>query len=147
MGPHSALATRANLCAKALSLDVKFAGQSGASSRAKVPIEVTDCGLKVLSRKIKGRTATLRIQLPNVGKVTVTGGGLSGSKRTVKAARIINVKVKLSKKGVKSLRKRRQHRPRRKLTVTATVRLVPAKPASGAKAGPAMKTRTRLVFR
>ena len=37
----------------------------------------------------------------------------------------MKVNVSLSKKGSKSLRKRRAHKPRRKLTVKVTVRLTP----------------------
>ena len=54
IGPHSALATRANLCAKPLALDAKFARHNGASTSAKVPIEMTDCGLKVIVAQGQG---------------------------------------------------------------------------------------------
>ena len=46
----------------------------------------------------------------------------------------MKVKVKLSKKGVEEpAQAARHHKPRRKLTVKATVRLGADKPASGAK--------------
>ena len=100
------------------------------------------------ARKVKGRKATLTIQVPTAGKLSITGGGLRAARRTAKGMGLMKVKVSLSKKGAKTLRKRRAHKPRRKLTVKVTVRLAPAKPASGAQKAPAaMKARTKLVFR
>ena len=59
------------------------------------------------------------------------------------------VKVLLTKKAGAKRRAMRHRKPRRKLRLTATVKLTPAKPASGAAkkiAGPT-KIRTRLTFK
>ncbi len=151
-GPYSVLATRKNLCAKPLTLNTAFVAQSGVKRSAKIPLEIDDCTLRVVKREYKHklRTATLTIQSPSKGRITISGKYLRTQRRTVRAGHT-KIRVPLTKLGAAQLRSnKRSSRPKsgRKLQLTATVRLVPAKPASGAKkvTGPT-KIRTRLTFR
>ncbi len=151
--PNSALATRKNLCAKPLTLDTVMVAQNGASKNEKIPLEIDDCTLRVVKRSYNRRkgTATLTIQSPSAGKVTISGKYLRTVRRTIRSAGHTKVTVALSKRGVAALRRKRSinAKSRRKLQITATVRLAAAKPAAGAKkvAAPTTKIRTKLTFR
>ena len=113
-----------------------------------MPLEIDDCQLKVVKRTYKGRTATLTVQVPAPGRITISGKNLRTVRRTVKTPGHVKVKVPLSKRGSAALKQRRSSKKGRKLILTATVRLAPSKPATGAKkiSGPT-KIKTRLTFR
>jgi hypothetical protein len=62
--------------------------------------------LKILSHKVKGHIATLVLQIPAAGKVTVSGGGVRAVGKGATKAERLTVQVPLSKAGTASLRKR-----------------------------------------
>jgi hypothetical protein len=139
-GPHSALASSADLCKRQISLATTMVGQNGKKVTQQTPLSVPDCRMRILSRKIKGHTATLRVEVPNPGRLSASGKGLRTVKRTLKRAPgVVTLKLKLSKRGVASLKQRRSSH--HKLTLRATVRLVPSGPGSRTK------RTTKLVFK
>lgn len=70
--------------------------------------------IKIISHKVKGDVATIVVQVPAAGKVTLTGGGVKSDTRKPGKAERVTLKVKLSKAGTASLR-RHNHRLKVKL--------------------------------
>lgn len=94
------------------------AGGSPAASSAAVG------KVKVLSRRVHGNTATIVLQVPSAGSLTVSGGGVKKViEQTAKSERV-TVKTTLTKAGVAS---RRRHRSGVSVKLTVTF-----KPVSGA---------------
>jgi hypothetical protein len=139
-GPHSALTTRADLCAAPMVVESTVFSQSGKTVQQSTPVTVTDCGIAIVSSAVKGSAATLMLRVPAGGTVTVSGKGLKTVKRNVNTQQV-KVKLALTKKGKAALkRKRLRHR---KLAVTATARFAPA---AGTQAA-ASKATKKLVFK
>lgn len=84
---------------------------AGTSSKSKS----TTKKVKILSYKVKGDVATLVVQVPSAGRLTVSGSSLRGSARQVSRAERVTLKVRLTSAGSASLR--RHHRMRDKLKV------------------------------
>jgi hypothetical protein len=61
--------------------------------------------IKILSHKVKGHIATLVLQIPAAGKVTVSGGGVRAIGKGATKAERLTVRIPLSKAGTASLRK------------------------------------------
>jgi hypothetical protein len=102
-----------------------------------------DCGLKILSRKVKGRLVVLKVQVPVAGRLTTKGSGLRAVRRTLKRPVIATVKVPLSKAGAKRLRQRRG--AHRKLALQISLKLTPARGTP--KVGGTREAASKLVFR
>jgi hypothetical protein len=82
-GKYSALTANGNLCQQKLVMPTAFVAQNGATLNQETHIEVEGCSntLSVVSKKIAGKTVTLKVSVPAGGKLTATGKGLStGSK-------------------------------------------------------------------
>lgn len=79
--------------------------------------------IKILSHKVKGHIATLVLQIPAAGKVTVSGGGVRAIGKGITKAERLTVRIPLSKAGTASLRK---HRNRLQVALKASF-----KPTSG----------------
>ncbi len=80
--------------------------------------------VKVLSHKVHGNTATIVLQVPSAGSLTVSGGGVKKvTQQTAKSERV-TVKTTLTKAGVAS---RRRHHSGMSVKLTVTF-----KPVSGA---------------
>jgi hypothetical protein len=62
--------------------------------------------IKILSHKVKAHIATLVLQIPVAGKVTVSGGGVRAVGKGATKAERLTVRIPLSKAGTASLRKR-----------------------------------------
>jgi hypothetical protein len=62
--------------------------------------------IKILSHKVKGHIATLVLQIPAAGKVTVSGGGVRAVGKGATKSERLTVRIPLSKAGTASLRKR-----------------------------------------
>jgi hypothetical protein len=128
-GPHSALSSTSGVCSGTLTMPTTIVGQSGARIEQATPITVTDCPaksptlikLKILSARVKGAVATLRVRVARAGTLTARGKGLRKANRKVTKAGTVTLKLRLSKSG-RALRARR-HRAHRKLKVPVTVRL------------------------
>lgn len=77
-GKYSALAANKNLCQTNLVMPTTFKGQNGATLKQNTQVEVQGCPntLNVLTHKIKGRTLTLTVAVPQAGKLAATANGL-----------------------------------------------------------------------
>ena len=74
---------------------------AGAAKRASSP------KIAILSSKTKGAVATIVLQVPAAGRLTLRGNGVRSSTRAVTAAKRVTLKVRLSRAGAASLRRRR----------------------------------------
>jgi hypothetical protein len=140
-GPGSALAAKSDLCAQPLSLTSSIVGQNGAKVDGQQTVAVPGCGVKIVAAKAGRRTAKVTLRAPAPGKVRLTGKGLV--KRTVAVGEATQVvRMKLSRAGLRSLRKKR------KLVVRITASYTPA---TGARAGgepvKPSSSRARVSFR
>ncbi len=95
-GPDSALAANGNLCAKKLVMPTAFTAQNGALINQSTPIEVTGCpyALLVSSRSVKNHTLTLKVSVPQAGKLTATGRGVSEGAKTAKGRSTLTLTLK-----------------------------------------------------
>jgi hypothetical protein len=118
-GPYSALAANGNLCAEAskLVMPTEFIGQNGAEVHQSTKIGVSGCKqeIRVLSHKVKGKTATIVVSVPAAGKLTATGKGVSKGSGKSSKAQNVTVKVSLSKREQAFLA--RHHRKQEKVEV------------------------------
>jgi hypothetical protein len=90
-----------------LTLVVNLPNTQGAPSAVASPAKsTTPPKIKLLSAKTKGALATLALQAPAAGRLTLRGNGVTSSSRTVARAQRVTVNVRLSKAGVASLRHR-----------------------------------------
>ena len=77
MGPHSALAAFGNLCTSALNMPTTITGQNGVQVKQTTKIAVKGCGVQVLSHKVSGDTAVLKVKTFEAGRVSGSGSNLS----------------------------------------------------------------------
>ncbi len=77
-GPHSALAAVGDLCQQQLVMPTAFVAQNGATFNQETQMEVQGCpnNLSVLSKKLHGRTLTMRVAVPTAGRLSAGGKGL-----------------------------------------------------------------------
>lgn len=73
--------------------------------------------VKILSHKVKGRRATLVVQVPAAGKLTLSGNGVKKVVRTAKKAGRMTLSTTLTRARSASLRK--HHRKQTAITLTA----------------------------
>lgn len=80
-GANAALAANGNLCDQKLVMPTRLIGQNGVALQQQTRIAVEGCpaGLQVLSKKIEGRTLTLRVVAPSAGTLKASGKGLSSA--------------------------------------------------------------------
>ncbi len=142
-GPHSALSVTGNLCAKPLTMPTTIVAHNARKVTGRTPVSVPDCGLKILSRRIKGRVVTLRVQIPVAGRLTARGRGLRAVTRILKRPVIATVKIPLSRNGAKRLRMLR--RAHHRLALRVSLKLTPAHGAP--KPGGTTKAAAKLVLR
>jgi hypothetical protein len=139
-GPHSALASSADMCASPISIPATIVGQNGKKVVQQTPVSVPDCRLRILLAKVNRQSVTMKIEVPNPGRLTVSGVGLRTIRRKVgRAPGIVKMKLLLSKPAIAQLAAARA--AHHKLTLRATVRLVPSGPGSRTK------RTAKLVFR
>ena len=140
-GPGSALSATADLCAQPLGMSSSITGQNGKTVDDQETVAVAGCGVKVVAVKARGRTARVTLRAPAGGKVTLTGRGLVKRTVTVNEATSV-VRMKLSRSGARSLRKKR------KLVVRVTAAYTPAAGTSaGGEAVKPSSSRARVTFR
>ncbi|HEY0517355.1 MAG TPA: hypothetical protein VGD00_09560, partial [Solirubrobacteraceae bacterium] len=109
-GPHSALGSFGDLCAKPLYMPTTITAQSGAVIKQNTRVSIGSCKIKLRSKKIRRHTLILRVQVFTAGRLSVSGKNLRGTAKKVKGAGIVTIKVPLSKKGTRALA---HHRPLR----------------------------------
>jgi hypothetical protein len=92
-------------------------------------------GVRILSHSVRGRLATLVLQVPSAGRVALAGRGVRSAGAYAAKAERLTLRVSLSKLAVASLRRDRHHRLR--VTLRASFR-----PAGGSGASSAAVTVT-----
>jgi len=100
-GPYSALAANENLCQSKLVMPTQFVAQNGATLDQSTHIEVEGCSntLSVVSKKVKGRTITLKVAVPAGGKLTATGKGLSTGSKSPSGRETVTIVLHQKKAG------------------------------------------------
>jgi hypothetical protein len=95
-GPYSALAANANLCQEKLSMPIEYHAQNGAELKQDPAIEVQGCpnALAVVSKKVKGKSLSLKVYVPAAGKLAVSGRGLSKASQKAKGREVLSIGVK-----------------------------------------------------
>jgi hypothetical protein len=83
-GKYSALAANGNLCQQKLVMPTAFVAQNGATLNQETHIEVTGCPntVSIQSHSIKKHTLKLSVYAPGVGKLTVSGKGLTSETKS-----------------------------------------------------------------
>jgi hypothetical protein len=122
-GKYSALGTNVpekdkyNLCGQKLVMPNEFIGQNGAEIHQDTAISVTGCKpeIRVVSHKVKGKTATIVVSVPAAGKLVASGKGVSKGTGKASKAQDVTVKVSLSNKELAFLAK--HHRKHEKVEV------------------------------
>jgi hypothetical protein len=98
-----------SLCGQKLSMPNEFVAQNGAVIKQSTTIAITGCKpeIRVLSHKVKGKTATIVVSVPAAGKLVVSGKGLSNASKTANGATTLTVKLTLTKAETSRLAKHR----------------------------------------
>jgi hypothetical protein len=147
---NSALAANADLCAASLPLKATILGQNGKTTNVSSVVEVAGCGVQITKVSVKGRAATLSVRVPAPGTVTLAGKRLVKVKKTLSKAGSYKLKTKLTKSGVKALKKalKAKKKSRRKLVVKVTTNYAPKKGSSvGGESAKASRATKRLTFK
>jgi hypothetical protein len=100
MGPHSALAAYGNFCTSPLIMPTTIEAHSGAVLRQNTVVSVSGCGVRIIRRRVRGKTLYLTIQTFSAGKVTVSGRFLrTTSRRLRRPSRSTTLKIRLTGAG------------------------------------------------
>jgi hypothetical protein len=76
IGPHSALAAFGDVCASPLYMPTTITGQNGVVVNQKTKINVKNCPVKVVGKKVIGDTAYLSVKTFGAGKIKGSGKDL-----------------------------------------------------------------------
>ncbi|HEY5045170.1 MAG TPA: hypothetical protein VII53_04870 [Solirubrobacteraceae bacterium] len=118
-GPYALLGANGNLCTSKLLMPTTITGQNGVVLKQSTRIAVSGCPkVKVISAKVRGATASLTVQAPAAGRLTISGSGLKQAGRMLKQAGKTTVDVRLSRAGLASLYS--HHRLKVRLTASFT---------------------------
>jgi hypothetical protein len=90
-----------------LTLVVSLPSAPGAPSAVANSAKSATPKIKLLSAKTKGALATIALQAPASGRLTLHGNGVTSSSRIVARAQRVTMRLRLSKAGVASLRRHR----------------------------------------
>jgi len=102
-GPNSALAAVGSLCAKPLIMPTTITAQNGKVIKQKTHISVSGCGVKILSHRVSGHRAILRVQAPAAGRVSGGGSKLKTVYRHPSKFQQVTLEVPLSRAGLEAL--------------------------------------------
>jgi hypothetical protein len=147
---NSALTATADLCAAPLPLVATILGQNGKKVDVKSTVAVPGCGVAITKASVKKRTATFKVRVPGPGTVKLTGKGMKTVRKTVRAAGTYTMRSKLTKTGVKRLKKalKAKKKSKRKLAVSAKASYVPKKgSAVGGEAIKAGSAKKKVTFK
>jgi hypothetical protein len=125
MGPSSALTAFGSLCARPLIMPTTLTAQSGAQIKQSTRISVSGCGVRILSRRVRGHMLVLKVRTPAAGRVSVKAKGLRGRSRRLSRAATVTFKLPLTSAGLAALHR---HRP---LKVRVRVSFVPRNRSEG----------------
>ena len=108
---NSAVGGFGDLCHKPLTMPTTITGQNGKVTKLNTVISVTNCGVKIVGKKVQGNTAILTVQTFGAGRISGSGSWpSSGSKRSTnvvkqvaknlsQAYKSVTLKVPLASKG------------------------------------------------
>jgi hypothetical protein len=121
-GKYSALGANGNLCTQKLIMPTQFIGQNGAEIHQSTPISVTGCkpAIRVLSHKVKGKTATIQVSVPAAGRLVATGKGVSTGTGKATKAGDVTVRLTLTKSERAFLSKHHGRKLRAKINLRFT---------------------------
>ncbi len=104
-GSHSALGAYGNVCAKALVMPTTITSQNGKTIKQNTIINVANCPVEVVGKKVVGNSVLLTVRVPGAGRVSASGVNLKTVyRRASKAHQVISVKVPLSSIGERRFR-------------------------------------------
>jgi hypothetical protein len=129
-GKYSALAANGNLCSKPLIMPTTITAQSGnVIVHQNTRILVSNCGVQIVKRGVKGHDAVLKVKVFSAGRLVVSGRGLRTVRKQPRKAQTVSVSVPLSSAGLRALERRKP------LNVIVRVSFIPNKGhSSGATA-------------
>jgi len=136
MAPNSVLSAFGNLCLRPLTMPTTITAQSGAVIKQNTRINVFGCGVRILSRRVRGHKLILRVRTQGGGLLTVKGKGLHTIRKRVRKSSTVTFKLALTRGGLRSLGR---HHP---LKVSVNVDFKPSR-----KGTPESATGTTVKFR
>ena len=100
-GPYSIFSAYGNLCQTEVRMPTTITAQNGAVIRQSTLVEPEGCPniLTILSRRVKGRTLTLKVAVPGAGKLTAIGSHLTKVTKTAKGRGTITLTLKANGHG------------------------------------------------
>jgi hypothetical protein len=103
-GPFSIFTANGDLCKAPVKIPVTMTAQNGAVQKLSSTVSVESCpySLKLLSKNVKRRTITLKVEVPAAGKLSAQGRGLTKASKTAKARSTVTLTLKA--KGRKRLK-------------------------------------------
>jgi hypothetical protein len=107
-GPHSALTANGSLCAKPLIMPTVITAQSGAQIKQNTRISVSSCPVRIVRHRVVGHTLVLKVQSFAAGRVSVKGKGLHTTYKRLAKASTVTIKIRLSRAGLRTLRRHRR---------------------------------------
>jgi hypothetical protein len=119
LGPHSALAATANLCASSLVMPTTITGQNGKQLKQNAKLAVSGCGVRIVRYKVVRHTLVLTVQTFAAGRISANGRSLNATSRRLSKAMTTTLKVSLSRGSLTALR------THRKLKIHVRVGFVP----------------------
>lgn len=119
IGRHSILAAAGGLCRKPLYMPTTITAQNGRTITQKTRIQMLECPVLVLGKKVHRKGVTLSVNTHSAGRITLSGKLLKTTGKTVKGAGTRAMQARLSRRGLNLLHRR--HR----LKIKVRVRFVP----------------------
>jgi len=112
--------------------------QNGAEIHESTRISVSACApaITVKSHKVKGKTATIQVQVPSAGTLVATASAIKRSTKRVAKAGTVTIGVSLSSHDVRVLSKH----PRQRINATVKLRFT-------SKHGAPLTAHVRLLMR
>jgi hypothetical protein len=99
-GAHSALGANGNFCTSSLVMPTTITGQNGKVVKQNTKINVTNCPVQVVGRKVVGNEAILTVRTYSAGRISGSGKNLNTVARHLNAAeKTATLRVPLSSGG------------------------------------------------
>jgi hypothetical protein len=103
-GSNSAVSANGSVCGANLIAPTTIIAQSGAKITQNTRIAVSGCSIKLISHKRRGRRLTLKVWVPEAGRLSVTGGGVKRvSVRVKKAGATVTFSLSLTSSAMAAL--------------------------------------------
>jgi hypothetical protein len=130
MATNSVLSAYGNLCLRPLLMPTVITAQSGAQIKQSTRISVSGCGVRILSKRIRGHKLILRVRTLGGGLLMVKSKGLHSVSRRVRKSSTVTFRVPLSSGAVRELRRH----PHRSLKVAVRVSFKPVRKGAASSA-------------